>query len=243
MEKSIKSKWELIFWNVGQGDFASLTGPHTCWVFDPGGSLRIPPILVQTLRTSCPGRKITLSVSHFDKDHIKNYGSLLKNFSITDVYVSHRDPRSKFGQKFLILMAAKKINIHVVGSGFRPSGPLSFLCLWPINNGELGHLENNFSLVWHLKINSTSILITGDLPTKMERYPTWPQVEILKVAHHGSRTSTSSDFLNELKPKECVVSVGKNSYGHPSIETLKRLKMARCAILRTDKLGPIKFEL
>jgi competence protein ComEC len=104
--------------------------------------------------------------------------------------------------------------------------------------------ENDRSLVFLLKSKARTFLFTGDLPSKLEKKLPEAKADILKAGHHGSRYSSSLDFLKMLGPKMCVVSVGKiNSYGHPNPEALARMKEAHCAILRTDVLGDITIEI
>jgi competence protein ComEC len=67
------------------------------------------------------------------------------------------------------------------------------------------------------------------------------KADVLKVGHHGAKTSTSTAFLNAVKPKYAVISVGKNSYGHPTKEVLNRLKAAKVTVYRTDQKGTIVF--
>ena len=80
----------------------------------------------------------------------------------------------------------------------------------------------------------------GDASENMEKDVAWLGVDVLKVGHHGSKTSTSEEFLNQIKPKVAIISAGKdNNYGHPNIETLERLESIGAEIYRTDEQGTI----
>jgi competence protein ComEC len=105
---------------------------------------------------------------------------------------------------------------------------------------------NDGSVVARLSYGSTSILLTGDAPVKTEKiilsenYSTELKSTILKVGHHGSRTSTSNNFLNAASPIYALISDGKdNKYGHPHKEVLNELGQFGAKILRTDLLGTI----
>ena len=91
------------------------------------------------------------------------------------------------------------------------------------------------------------VLITGDMDSTIEhrlvKYKSLPDIELLVVGHHGSKTSTSEEFLMATSPEAAVISVGYNSYGHPTAETLARLSTAGCNIYRTDLMGTIIFTI
>jgi competence protein ComEC len=106
---------------------------------------------------------------------------------------------------------------------------------------------NNTSIVTHLSWGDTAFLFTGDMETDAENdmLDYWGDrvdwnVDVLKVGHHGSNTSTGYRFLYEVDPEYGVISVGQdNSYGHPHVEPLSRLQDAGVALLRTDQLGTV----
>ena len=83
--------------------------------------------------------------------------------------------------------------------------------------------------------------MTGDLPREETVLPGIPPTQVLKVAHHGSKYSTSETWLTKVRPKAAVISVGKNRYGHPSEEVLSRLQEKGIRILRTDEQGDIVY--
>ena len=105
---------------------------------------------------------------------------------------------------------------------------------------------NNFSFYMHLSYGSFDVLFTGDgdmkIQPSIESLGAMPQVEVLKFPHHGSKTGMSAEFLDLLHPKLVVISVGKNSYGHPAREALEILSERDIKILRTDKDGDVIVE-
>ena len=107
-----------------------------------------------------------------------------------------------------------------------------------VDSGEL----NETSIVLKLSFGHFCAFLTGDLPGKNEdQLETVGPCQVLKVAHHGSKFSTSEDFLKKIKPDLAVISVGKNNFGHPAWETLKRLGDLGIKVLRTDEKGEIEI--
>ena len=103
---------------------------------------------------------------------------------------------------------------------------------------------NDVSLVFNLKSKNIRAVFTGDIGGKVEELAGGKisrPADILKVAHHGSKYSSSASFLKSVNPKIAVIEVGKNSYGHPTKEALARLKMAGALIFRTDRDGTVRI--
>ena len=108
-----------------------------------------------------------------------------------------------------------------------------------VRNEEQNDL-NDTSICLHLVYGEKKFLFMGDASENMEKDVAWLGVDVLKVGHHGSKTSTSEEFLNQIKPKVAIISAGKdNNYGHPNIETLERLESIGAEIYRTDEQGTI----
>lgn len=104
-------------------------------------------------------------------------------------------------------------------------------------NSEKTNDTNDSSIVIELAYNTTKYLFMGDASTDVEKSRTWNDIDVLKVAHHGSNSSTSQDFLKQVKPEIAVISVGENDYGHPTDTVLKNL--GNVELYRTDKNGTI----
>ena len=125
--------------------------------------------------------------------------------------------------------------------------------LWPSNEYKItDNSINNNSLVFKLNTACKSILFTGDIEEVAEKAILKQytnnlkklKADIIKIAHHGSKTSSSVEFLNAVKPKIALIGVGKNNkFGHPSEITLKNLKNIGCSIFRTDEKGEIQFSI
>ena len=104
-------------------------------------------------------------------------------------------------------------------------------------NHEKTDDTNDSSIVVELTYSATKYLFMGDASTTVEKSRNWNDIDVLKVAHHGSDSSTSQDFLNQIKPEYAIISVGKNDYGHPTDTVLKNLENIK--LYRTDKNGTI----
>lgn len=102
--------------------------------------------------------------------------------------------------------------------------------------------SNDVSMLLLIEHGNSSVLFTGDLPEECEPLSV-PQADILKVAHHGSEESTSQRFLNSVTPDYAVISVGENSFGHPSDSVLEKLRNVGAQVIRTDESGAITFKL
>lgn len=145
--------------------------------------------------------------------------------------------------KILIVKAGNKINIEKY---------MYFTVLWPKEDELISENSiNNNSIVAKLTYKNTSALFTGDIEEKAEKeilnlYKNKPKIlkaNILKIAHHGSKTSSIKEFLNAVSPEVALIGVGQNNkFGHPSEETIKKLKLLKTKIYRTDKMGEICIE-
>ena len=148
----------------------------------------------------------------------------------------------------LIKEEGAKIFIASNGQKIKITKGISIDILFPFEGAEGKELENSndTSIVSRLVLGYNSFLFTGDISEIAEKEIIGKTMEIdsdvLKVAHHGSRYSSSEDFLKEVSPEIAVISVGKdNSYGHPTQEVLENLNKYGIRVLRTDEEGDIKI--
>ncbi|MFN3301745.1 MAG: ComEC/Rec2 family competence protein [Patescibacteria group bacterium] len=250
-EQSIRSEnFKIIFLNVGQGDAILIRTPQGKNILIDGG----PDInIIYKLDRYIPfyKRRIDLMVlTHPDPDHLTGLVEVLKRYKVEQVFYNGvKDPDSIYSA-FLEEIEKKKIKKEVVWIGkkfFLENSQLEIL--YPLKNlsGQSFKNDNEASIVLKLIIGKIKILLTGDATKKVEdeliKNDTDLKAEILKVAHHGSKDSTSLEFLKEVKPIYAVISVGKNKFGHPSLRVLRNLEKIGAKILRTDQLGDIIFEI
>lgn len=221
------NKLHLIFCDVGQGDASLITKGNFQMLVDTGPK---KGGVVDCLGRHIPfwDKKIeVVLISHPQADHMGDLGQVEEHYQIE-----------------------KKLLTSTNGDRIR-YGNLSFDILWPtkeVREDVLGASTdlNQLSTVARLNYGQFRALFTGDLGEVGERAlvdeGVLSRITVLKVAHHGSKYSSSEEFLDATKPKWAVISVGaKNSYGHPTSEALGRLRMVGARLLRTDRDGEIEF--
>ena len=180
---------------------------------------------------------------------------ILENMKVKNVIIGKQFERSNNYIQFLKATEEKKIKVYEVETGQRINIDkyTYFDILWPSTQNCIQENKlNNNSLVCKLVSMGTSVLFTGDIEEaaekqilkKYENNLELLKTDILKVAHHGSKTSTTLEFLNTTKPKYAIIGVGKeNKFGHPSNITIQNLKKINTKIYRTDKMGEIMIKV
>ena len=179
-----------------------------------------------------------LILTHFHADHANGAEYLLSRINVSALVIP--DPEGSFTADDIIELARKRgTDIIYVTETYRAAMGGEELILYP----PLGNGDENERGLTILCLGEISALITGDMPASGERsllrYAFIPEVDLLVAGHHGSRFSTSEELLSAVKPAIAVISVGRNSYGHPSEETLGRLCDHGADVLRTDVTGNI----
>lgn len=252
---SFRTGVEITMLDVGQGDSIVIRNSNGRVYLSDCGSSSISQVgkyrLLPFLKEQGYGRIEAVFISHLDKDHFNGITELLELMKTEKIKVNSiifsQGAKAEEERKNLeeILLAAEKNNINVV---FMKTGDhifddsLSFTCLHPFKEEE----GNNGSLVLQMSYGRFDLLLTGDVEEKGEEEilkkieKSKEDVEVLKVAHHGSAGSSSEPFIRKLRPKVSLISCGKNnSYGHPSKEVVDRLSSVGSLVLDTRKSGAI----
>ena len=176
---------------------------------------------------------------------------VLKEIKVETVIIGKQYESCENYEEFQRIVNTKKINIHIVEAGNKIAieKGLYFYVLWPSETDMISNNAiNNNSLVCKLIYKNFSMLFTGDIEEIAEKailskYVNKTELlnaDILKVAHHGSKTSSIKEFINTVSPKYAVIGVGKdNKFGHPSEKTLETLNDKNVKIYRTDISGEI----
>ena len=176
---------------------------------------------------------------------------ILQEIKVETVIIGKQYESSENYKEFQRIVNMKKVNTHVVEAGnkIQIETNLYFYVLWPTSINMISdNAINNNSLVCKLVYKNFSMLFTGDIEEIAEKailskYVNKQEVlnaDILKVAHHGSKTSSIKEFINAVSPKYAVIGVGKdNKFGHPSEKTLETLNDKNVKIYRTDISGEI----
>lgn len=230
--------------DVGQGDAILIQTPQEKNILIDGGPRVAGDIVVNYLKEHNVATIDALIATHPHEDHIGGLLTVLDVLPIKAVYYPKIAHPTKTYENFLIktnLSGAKRIQGRLgVEVGVDPSIKLIFLAPEDRNYEEVNH----YSIVAKLTYGETSFLFTGDTEVineeKMLENKANLQAEVLKVAHHGSRTSSSEAFLEAVDPDLAIISLGKdNSFGHPHQIVLDRLAQRDITVLRTDELGDI----
>ena len=181
--------------------------------------------------------------THPHEDHIGGLDNVINEFEIENILMPKIQTNTKTFEDVLDAIANKglKITAPEKGANFN-IGKINcevMLCGTGTTEEQKSNL-NLSSIIIRATYGEQSYLFTGDAETVNEKSRDWPNTKVLKVGHHGSNTSSSANFLNQLKPEIAIISCGKdNSYGHPKPVTLKKLEKLGTKIYRTDERGSI----
>ena len=241
---------KIDFLDVGQGDSAFIETPQMRQILIDGGP---SPVVLQKLAKRMPffDRTIDLIIlTHPEKDHLAGLIEVLQRYRVSYIlwtgvvrdtseyqkWIDALTKEQKQGAKIITVKSGQIIKI----------GKIKIDTLYPFEDFSGKNLKdsNDSSIVLRLVFDENEFLFTGDISSRVEKFISEKvnlQSDVLKVSHHGSKYSTSALFLENVKPEIAVISVGKNSYGHPTPETLQRLENFGIKVLRTDQGGDIEI--
>lgn len=242
------------FINVGQGDSILIQTPQKKNILIDGGGTPFTNfdvgkhIVIPYLRRLGIDRIDLLVLTHPDLDHLEGLVTVLKEMKVNMVVDSGVENREIVYQEFLSLVKRDAlIAYHKVRAGdlIALEPDLEILVFNPPNLSTYseGSNSNNHSIVLKLLYKTASFLFTGDIEESAEiNLLSWKnqlRSDILKVAHHGSITSSSESFLSSVQPQAAVISVGLNNFNHPHPNVVKRLKEQCQEVFRTDLNGTV----
>lgn len=185
-----------------------------------------------------------LVLTHLDDDHFNGVAQLFRRLDIDRIYLPASTEDQDHLTQLLELAEAEGSEVMFVSETEIFSAGAAEFTLYPPLGGGTSNEEGLFVLCSHEEFD---LLITGDADLFTENmlinyYPI-PDLELLFVGHHGSKYSTSAALLDTLRPELAIISVGYNSYGHPTEETLARLAETGTAVYRTDLCGTLTVTL
>ncbi|MEK9153474.1 MAG: ComEC/Rec2 family competence protein [Patescibacteria group bacterium] len=246
---SLDGNLKVVFFDIGQGDSVFVETPQGHQILIDGG----PGQRVLTkLGKAMPfwDKTIDLVIStHPDYDHLSGLVSVLERYQVKNVLWNGGVVNNTVFTNWLKDLEIEKAQVFTARSGqVIQAGQARFSVLYPLADfaGQSVEKEsNNSSVVARLSYGSSDFLFTGDLPTKNEAELLASNQniasEVLKVAHHGSKYSSSPEFLAMINPQLAIISVGaNNTYGHPNQEVLSNLAEFGITVKRTDQVGDIK---
>lgn len=246
---------KIYFIDVGQGDSCLIVTPTNKKILIDGGGSEFGSFDVgeKTLLPYLLDRKIKkldyVLISHFDSDHVGGILTLMEKIKIEKIIICKQGEVSENYKKFLNILKSKKIKVQIVKTKDKISidKDTFFYILHPANELIKDNILNNNSIVTKFYYRNFSILFTGDIEEIAEKelikkYKSSSILKstVLKVGHHGSKTSSTKELLEKVKPKIALIGVGENNnFGHPNSEVLNRLNSLNCKIYRTDLNGEI----
>lgn len=230
------------FIDVGQGDSILVRSEDHAMLIDAGENDQADTV-VSYLKQQGVTQLDYVIGTHPHSDHIGGLDKVIHTFSVDKVILPPVEHTTRTFEDVLDSIAAKglKITKPEPGTSYR-LGEASFTILGPVS--DYGDDLNNWSVGIRLTYGTNSFVMCGDAETQAEEDMAGSgaklKADVLKAGHHGSRTSTSDDFLKKVSPDWVVIQCGKkNSYGHPHKETMEKLKKTGCQVLRTDESGTI----
>lgn len=238
-----QQKLKIHFLDVGQGDSCFIITPnHKTILIDGGGSTSssfdvgkdtVIPYLLDKGYT-----KINyVFISHFDQDHVGGILPVLEELHIGQIFISPQVEKSENYETFSELVKQKNLKVKEVKAGDKiVIEDIIFQILWPIEKQIEENMLNNNAMVMKLQYKSFSMLFTGDIEEIAEKKilnlykgnADKLNTTVLKVAHHGSKSSSTEEFLKVVNSKVAIIGVGENNmFGHPNNEVLERLQSFR----------------
>lgn len=228
---------QVTFIDVGQGDTAWLKTPDGWDILIDGGEESEGPGLVSYLQSHGVTDIEVLVLSHPHADHVSGLITVLENMEVDEALTNCQSYDSDTYREFQELLKGIPTTCVRDGNNFTWGDYISAAAVNPPE--PLGTDANNNSIVLRISYDTIDFLFTGDIESGaesaiLERAPP-VEAEVLKVAHHGSGSSSTAPFLAQVDPEIAVISVGaSNPYGHPDPGTLARLRDAGATIYRTD---------
>ena len=250
---NIDGKLKIYFIDVGQGDSMLLRTVRGKNILIDGGGSKDPDydigekILVPYLLDRRIKTLDYVIISHFDEDHATGVAQILGKIDVSSIILTRQLEENDIYRHILSIAKEKKIKLIYVKEGdVLKIGGIKISIIHPENKLMINNPMNNNSIVCKVEYNSFSMLLTGDIEMEAEELILRKNInlkaDVLKVAHHGSKTSTTGEFLKAINPKVALIGVGKNNnFGHPSNEVIQRLKENGTRIYRTDENGEISI--
>lgn len=237
----------LVFCDVGEGDAILVYKGLTQILIDGGPSQEV----LNCLSNHLPfwDREIEIVVAtHPDADHITGLIDVIERYNVRYFVLNSVGKDTAAYEEFKRAVLEEKASIYFPEEGDKISlETIQLSVLWPKSQEKvLGAMTrerevNETSVVFQLSYGNFDVLMPGDISSEIESLLDLEDVEVLKVAHHGSKYSTSEEFLKESQPELAIISVGKNPFGHPAKEVLDSLKKLGIKTLRTDEEGEIEI--
>lgn len=232
--------------DVGQGASTLFWSKGSAVLVDCGGNSADDPgdVAADYLQSLGVSKLDALILTHFHTDHTNGVPELLERLEVPLLIAPELDGEDPYRDELLALAAGYGCEAKLLSDDASvPFGNAVLTLYAPLGDG--GENEEGLSVL--CTSGNFDALVTGDMNDVVEgrliKYHSLPDIELLLVGHHGSKSSTSEALLLATTPETAVISCGYNSYGHPAPETLERLGAAGCDIYRTDLMGTVTFTI
>lgn len=225
--------FNVLFMYVGQADSTLIKYKNKTMLIDAGNN-EDGKNIVKFLKDKGISKLDYIVGTHYDEDHIGGLDDIIENFDIGKFYLSNG---GELGPNYYNLeKAAKKKNLAITIPKVGDKIDFADVDMEVMAASKFdGKNDNNASIVIQAKYGSRKYLFMGDLEKQEEAKRKWNEVDVLKAGHHGSNTSSTQEFLNQVKPKYVFVSAGKNNkYRLPNVKAMERIEKTGAKIFRTD---------
>ncbi len=228
---------KVYYFDVGQADSILIVNNGESMLIDAGNN-DDGDLVVKNIKKIGIDKLTYVVGTHPHEDHIGGLDNVINEIDVGTIFMPKTTTNTKTYEDVLdaISNKKKKIKVPKIGDKFTVGNAECEVMSIQDNSQDL----NACSIVIRMEYNGISYLFTGDAEKGNESARSWPQTDVLKAGHHGSRTSSSQKFLEQINPKLIIISCGKNNdYGHPHQETMNRYEKLNAKIYRTDESGDI----
>lgn len=239
---------ELVFLDVGQGDSTLIRSRGLEVLVDGGGSVGSDydvgtRTVVPALRALGVRGLDLVIATHADTDHIEGLSGVLRSLPVGELWIGQRKTGDPVLTELLAVARERGVPVREVRRGDRvEAGDVRLTVLWPV--GRFWSTEDNDnSVALTVESGDFRAALLGDLDAWAEARVGAGDLDLLKAAHHGSRHSTGEALLRQSTPADVLISVGRNTYGHPHPDVLERVGVAGAKVWRTDQLGTVRWPL
>ena len=239
VNRVVEGNLKVYFLDVGQADSIMIENKDHYMLIDAGNNADGRKLVSFFQSKNIKNFDIVVG-THAHEDHIGGMDEIINNFSIKKFYMPDVITTTRTFEDVILALEYSNVAFDTpkVGGSFNLGDAVFKVIYVGTNEEDL----NSTSIVLKMNYGSTSFLFTGDATSDVERQILTKDiaVDVLKVGHHGSKYSSTIDFLKRVNPKYAVIQVGKeNDYGHPNRETLSNLANIGAKVYRTDKSGTI----
>lgn len=236
-----EEKLNILFFDVGQADSSLVISDGKTMLIDAGNQ-DDGEYLVNQIKSLNINKIDYVIGTHIHEDHIGGLADIIENFEIGKITMPYnRTSTANYYLDILEALDTKGLEITESSIGDKFEIGKTKCEIMAVDNTEPEDV-NDSSIVVQVDYDTQEYLFMADATEKVESTRSWEDIDVLKVGHHGSNTSSSKKFLNQVLPEISIIQVGKdNAYGMPKNEVLERLEKIKTVLYRTDESGTIQL--